>query len=78
MNSKRVQAKGWFLTWPKCDVSKEEALEMLKETGALTEWVVASEKHADGTPHLHAFVKYSGRVDFKSDKWDLGPYHGNY
>lgn len=75
---KRIQAKGWFLTWPKCPISKEDALELLKATGELTEWVVASELHQDGTPHLHAFLKYSRKVDFKVDRWDLGTYHGNY
>jgi hypothetical protein len=77
-SGKRIQAKGWFLTWPKCNVSKEDALELLKATGELAEWVVASELHNDGTPHLHAFIKYTRKVDFKVDRWDLGTYHGNY
>lgn len=51
---------------------------MLKETGELEEWIVASEVHQDGTPHLHAFLKYTRKVDFKVDKWDLGTHHGNY
>lgn len=75
---KRIQAKGWFLTWPKCDVPKEKALELLKLTGAISEYVIAREVHADGDFHLHAFLKYERKVDFKSDKWDLGSHHGNY
>lgn len=78
LKTKRIQAKGWFLTWPKCHISKEDALELLKATGELEEWVVASELHKDGTPHLHAFIKYSRKVDFKVDRWDLGTFHGNY
>jgi hypothetical protein len=27
---------------------------------------------------LHAFIKYTRKVDFKVDKWDLGTFHGNY
>lgn len=77
-DSKRQQAKGWFLTWPKCPMDKKEALEILQETGTVVEYVVASELHADGTPHLHAFVKYASKVSFKANKWDLGVYHGNY
>ena len=80
MNSKRIQAKGWFLTYPQCAMTKEDLLEGLK--GCLPvkiqEYVVAEEKHENGDPHLHAFVKYEKKVEWKADRWDIGTHHGNY
>lgn len=76
--SKQVQAKGWFLTYPKCPLGKQDALNLLNETGKIVEYVVAQELHADGEPHLHCFVKYERKVTFSAKKWDLGEYHGNY
>ena len=46
---------------PKCTLSPQEALERLRlvpTSSSIVEWVVASEKHQDGTDHLHAFIKY--------------------
>lgn len=41
----RIQAKGWFLTWPQCDIEKEQVLVALEQHGAVVEYVIASEKH---------------------------------
>jgi len=43
--AKRVQAKGWFLTYPKCDVSPQAALEYIREKVTVVEYVIAQEKH---------------------------------
>lgn len=77
---KRNYAKGFFLTYPKCDISKEAALPLLRavDNHEIVEYVIAEEKHQDGTPHLHAFIKYDKKVEYKSTKWDLQEYHGNY
>lgn len=42
------------------------------------EWVVARELHKDGTPHLHAFVKYEKKVSWATRRWDIGGFHGEY
>lgn len=39
--TKRVQAKGWFLTYPKCEVTPQAALEYLKEKHTIVEYVIA-------------------------------------
>lgn len=52
--------KGWFLTFPKNEQTKEELLEELQKIGEVEEYVIARELHQDGTPHLHAFVKFGG------------------
>jgi hypothetical protein len=36
-----IRAKGWFLTYPKCDVSPQAALEYLKEKATIQEYVIA-------------------------------------
>ena len=55
----RIQSKSWFLTYPKLDKSKEEALALLKNKLAGKPYVgmvVCRELHEDGSPHIHAFV----------------------
>ncbi|KAK8652865.1 hypothetical protein V6N13_126888 [Hibiscus sabdariffa] len=51
----------YFLTWPKCSVPKESALEQIKALALPTTIVylrVCEEKHQDGSPHLHALVQF--------------------
>lgn len=50
--------KGWFLTYPKCDRTKEELLQWLCLIDNVSEYVICREKHEDGTYHLHAHVKF--------------------
>ncbi len=71
------KAKGWFCTWPQCKITKEDALDMLMPLG-LDEYVIAEELHADGSPHLHAFLKLKRRVRWSATRFDLGDCHGNY
>lgn len=68
------------MTYPHCDLTKELALEAIKACAptSIVEYVIAQELHQDGTPHIHAFIKYSKKVDWKADKWDIGAFHGNY
>lgn len=66
MNSvKRVQAKGWFLTYPKCDVTPQACLEYLQESFKIEEYVIAQEEHKDGSLHLHAFIKTEKKLSFR-------------
>ena len=82
MNTKKnyagYAAKGWICTWPHCPLSKEDALEQLRARYELNEYVIAEEEHADGEPHLHAFLKLNKRKKFSAAMFDLGDYHGNY
>ena len=69
--------KGWFCTWPQCDIPKEYALKLLEPLG-LEEFIIAEEKHKDGSPHLHAFLKLKKKKRVKVDTFDLDGYHGHY
>lgn len=73
----RIRAKGWFLTYPKCEVSPQSALEYLKAKDTIHEYVIAQEEHQDGSHHLHAFIK-TDRVTWTPDRFDLPEHHGNY
>lgn len=82
MTGLRFQAKGWLLTYPQCGLSKETVLDALRSHGEIVEYVVCIEKHTDGSPHLHAFVKYSKKISYypktNSSKFDIEGFHGNY
>nr|AIQ85890.1 AC1 [Squash leaf curl virus] len=68
-NSFRLTARNIFLTYPRCDVPKEEVLEMLLHLS----WSVvkpnyirvAREEHSDGSPHLHCLIQLSGKSNIK-------------
>ena len=75
---KRTQAKGWFCTWPKCPLLKEEVLKILDTRFSIKEYVICEEKHEDGSPHLHAFLKMKKKISFRSDLFDIEGYHGHY
>lgn len=80
--NERSSFKGWFCTWPQCPVTKEDALTILNTNGLpqIVEYVIAEEKHENGDPHLHGFLKFGKKVRFGQimKKLDLLEYHGNY
>jgi len=75
----RIDAKGWFLTYPKCSLTKEEVLQALKEKrAALKQVIVCRELHEDGEPHLHCYLYYEKSFSCKNERFfDLGSYHPN-
>ena len=83
------KSKGWFLTFPHCPADAQSCLDdirdkLLSKWGlTIEEYVVCEEKHQDGSPHLHAFIKiHERRIRFKEDRFDFifdgKEYHGNY
>lgn len=75
---KRIRAKGWFLTWPKCPIGKEMMLEELKAKFDVVEYVICEEEHKNGDLHLHAFLKLAKKIELKPRLFDIQGYHGNY
>jgi hypothetical protein len=79
-----LNSKGLFLTYPQCALSPQEALDLL--TGKLstkkrtiTEYLIATEKHADGNDHLHCWIKMNKPLFIREPTWfDLNNHHGNY
>lgn len=78
--NKDSKFKGWFLTWPRCAMKKEDALTVLKTNGLpdIVEYVICEEEHEDGSPHLHAFVKLAKKIRFSQAAFDLLSHHGHY
>ncbi|ADM64623.2 replication initiator protein [Spinach severe curly top virus] len=65
----RLSSKNIFLTYPQCDIPKDEVLQLLQNLPwsvvKPTYIRVASERHADGTPHLHCLIQLSGKSNIK-------------
>lgn len=75
----RAQGKNFFLTYPKCDMSKQDAAENLQHKLALDYLLIAREMHQDGTPHLHALLRAKKKANIKNASFfDLAFFHGNY
>jgi len=84
----RLSSKSFFLTYPKCKMSKENAMEKLKLKKPATYICVSQEKHEDGTDHLHALFTAKDKLvttnvkyfDLSDDEEDGSTkiYHGNY
>lgn len=77
----RLQAQKWFFTFPQCPLPREEAVENLLANFPPLEWyVISSEKHKDGNPHLHMALcfkeTFSSRDMRVFDK--ICGQHGNY
>lgn len=74
----RIAAKKFFLTYPRCDATKERLVEVLREKGFITEYYVAQEQHEDGGYHLHAAVMYANKLNIKSaNSFDFDGFHPN-
>lgn len=77
----RINSSKIFLTYPQCDVKKEELWAFLNETFSkfqVANVIVASEAHADGSPHLHAFVDLGKKWDCKNaNALDFKGFHCN-
>ncbi|AJD07473.1 replication-associated protein [Odonata-associated circular virus-8] len=75
----RATGKAFFLTYPKCDIKRDEAYTMLAKQWNPSNLIVAQEDHKDGTPHLHVYMQLPTKKNFKNPRWaDLGKYHGFY
>ncbi len=72
----------WFLTYPRCNVSKDELLAHLQQAFGVTlqEFCICRETHEDGGLHLHAYVRYDKPGVPRKDigKFDCDGHHGNY
>lgn len=79
----RIGGKHFFLTYPRCPIPKEVAFSDLRDRLHPDKLLVAAEKHDDGSDHLHAYLYFLSKRDFKNSRFadlrHLGQdYHGNY
>lgn len=60
----RLNAKRLFLTYPKCPIAKENAMEQLKtKFKTISKILVAHELHKDGTDHLHVYISLTKKCN---------------
>ena len=77
----RINAKNYFLTYPKCPLAREEVLDELVERflpRSLAWAVVAHELHKDEGDHLHCQLEFKERYNCINElAFDIKGYHPN-
>lgn len=67
-----------FLTYPQCTLEREQLRDFLRNLVPNCEYIVARELHADGQPHLHAYVHFGRRRRFAgASAFDVDGFHPN-
>lgn len=86
INKFRLSATNLYLTYPKCPAPLDLSLDILKDKlcrHIVTDYIFVKEFHEDSSPHIHAYLKCSKKVDIKNAaSLDITfndiSYHGNY
>ncbi|ABF67532.1 replication protein [Sida mosaic Sinaloa virus] len=66
-----VKARNYFLTYPECSLSKEEALSQLLnlKTPVNQKFIrVCREFHKNGEPHLHVLIQFEGKYNCTNNR----------
>ncbi|UOL65622.1 replication-associated protein [Tomato leaf curl Hsinchu virus] len=67
-----INAKNYFLTYPQCPLSKEEALSQLLNISTPTNKKfikICRELHEDGSPHLHVLIQFEGKYKCQNNRF---------
>lgn len=74
----RLQAKHILLTYSQCTLTKPELLDFLSKLPNADKILISSERHQDGSPHLHAYFSFSKKPDIRNERFfDTHGYHPN-
>uniref|UniRef100_J7HBF6 Replication-associated protein n=1 Tax=Sida golden mosaic Buckup virus-[Jamaica:St. Elizabeth:2004] TaxID=929769 RepID=J7HBF6_9GEMI len=68
----KVSAKNYFLTYPQCSLTKEEALSQLQNltTPVNKKFIkVCRELHENGEPHLHVLIQFEGKYQCTNNRF---------
>ncbi|ADO40855.1 replicase [Bhendi yellow vein India virus [India:Pandarahalli:OY168B:2006]] len=71
-NRFKINAKNYFLTYPKCSLTKEEALSQFLnlQTPVNKKFIrICRELHEDGNPHLHVLIQFEGKFQCKNNRF---------
>lgn len=76
----RMQSKNYSLTFPKCDTSKADAAARIAGKWPEGDYVIAQEKHEDGSLHLHIYLKFPRTQSVSDPRYFdfIGGQHGDY
>lgn len=67
-----------YLTYPRCNLSKETLLEELKTLKPVQRYAICQEKHQDGSLHLHALLCYDKKHESVNERYyDIRGFHPN-
>ncbi|ACQ57341.1 Rep [Malvastrum yellow mosaic Helshire virus] len=82
-----IKAKNYFITYPRCSLGKEEALEQLRKihTPVNKKFIkISREFHENGEPHLHVLMQLEGKFNCTNNRlFDMvsptrsAPFHPN-
>jgi len=80
---KRIQTKHLFLTWPHCNISREEVLKNASqefEPNKIISYLIACESHKDGSAHIHAYIHLQDTINItvRKNLDAITGKHGNY
>lgn len=76
----QLRCKNVALTYPQCDLDKQYVYEQLLRRGGdnLAGLLVAVERHADGNPHFHAFLRFNDALSTRDPRYfDIDGHHPN-
>nr|WON66722.1 AC1 [Chilli leaf curl virus] len=68
----QIYAKNYFLTYPQCSLTKEEALSQLQNLNTPTNKLfirVSRELHENGEPHLHVLIQFEGKFKCQNNRF---------
>lgn len=74
-----LHCKRFFLTYPRCDVDKEEALRLLRSRETIPfHHIIGRERHEDGEHHLHVYLEFTRQKHLRDERhFDLNGHHPN-
>nr|UVN12573.1 replication initiation protein [Croton enation leaf curl virus] len=67
-----INSKNYFLTYPKCSLTKEEALSQLQnlQTPTNKKFIkICRELHENGEPHLHVLIQFEGKYKCQNQRF---------
>nr|QND76051.1 replication-associated protein [Tomato yellow leaf curl virus] len=68
----QINCKNYFLTYPQCSLTKEEALSQIKnlDTPTNKKYIkVCRELHENGEPHLHVLIQFEGKFKCQNQRF---------
>ncbi|AIR77190.1 replicase protein [Jatropha leaf crumple virus] len=67
-----INAKNYFLTYPRCSLTKEEALSQIRglQTPTSPKFIkICREIHENGEPHLHVLIQFHGKYKCQNQRF---------